>query len=183
MNHAYYTLCLAGCPLTLWIGDLVQAQAYLDMTVNSAANDRWKGCWAFMLRLRNGGAREQLLASFLEPRLDLSTAANIVLMASLPVIPVPQPDEAVGEAEWNLPEILRVNAELLLWHGGPDASPAAESRSASLARRGAAAINPGMGTALRHQPGAAMAPRRARGRSTRLARGHQRPVHRRLWHQ
>jgi predicted ATPase/DNA-binding winged helix-turn-helix (wHTH) protein len=134
----YYTVCLAACPLTLWIGDLSQTQAYLDMTVNNAANDRWKGCWALMLRLRKGGAQDRLVASFLEPRLDLSTAANIMLMASLPVIPVPQSDEDVGEAKWNLPEILRVNAELLLWHGGPDATPAAETqllRSLDLARQ------------------------------------------------
>ena len=134
----YYTVCLAGCPLTLWIGDLAQAQAFLDMTVNSAASDRWKGCWALMLRLRRGGVQDQLVASFLEPRLDLSTAANISLMALPPIIPVPQPDEEVGEAEWNLAEILRVNAELLLWHGESDAMPAAEScllRSLDVARQ------------------------------------------------
>ena len=134
----YYTVCLAGCPLALWIGDLAQTQAYLDMTVNNAANDRWKECWALMLRLRKGSAPQQLVASFLEPRLDLSTAANILQMASLPVIPVPQPDEDIGEAQWNLPEVLRVNAELLLWHGGPGAVAAAEAqllRSLDVARR------------------------------------------------
>jgi predicted ATPase/DNA-binding winged helix-turn-helix (wHTH) protein len=137
----YYTVCLAGCPLTLWIGDLAQTQAYLNMTVNSAANDRWKGCWALMLRLRKGGAHERMVASFLEPRLDLSTASNISTMASLPVIPMPQPTEDVAEAEWNLPEVLRVNAELLLWHGGPDAATEAEAqllRSLDVARRQAA---------------------------------------------
>ena len=124
--------------MTLWIGDLAQTQAYLDMTVNNAANDRWKGCWALMLRLRKGGAQDRLVASFLEPRLDLSTAATISLMTSLPVIPIPQPDQDVGEAEWNLPEILRVNAELLLWHGGPDAVAGAEAqllRSLDVARQ------------------------------------------------
>jgi predicted ATPase/DNA-binding winged helix-turn-helix (wHTH) protein len=134
----YYTVCLAGCPLTLWIGDLTQTQAYLDMTVNSAANDRWKGCWALMLRLRKAGAHDRLVASFLEPRLDLSTAANISVMASLPVIPVPQPDEDISEAQWNLPEVLRVNAELLLWHDGADAVAGAEAqllRSLDMARR------------------------------------------------
>ena len=134
----YYIVCLAGCPVTLWIGDLAQTQAYLDMTVNNAANDRWKGCWALMLRLRKGGAQDRLVASFLEPRLDLSTAATISLMTSLPVIPIPQPDQDVGEAEWNLPEILRVNAELLLWHGGPDAVAGAEAqllRSLDVARQ------------------------------------------------
>jgi hypothetical protein len=109
------------------------------MTVNSAANDhQWKGCWALMLRLRKGGAQDRLVASFLEPRLDLSTAATVFQMPSLPVIPTPQPDQDVGEAEWNLPEILRVKAELLLWHGGPDAVAGAEARllrSLDVARR------------------------------------------------
>ena len=134
----YYTVCLAGCPLTLWIGDLAQTQAYLDMTVNSAAEDRWVRCWALMLRLRKGGAQERLVASFLEPRLDLSNSAKILPMASLPVIPTPQPDEDIGEAQWSLPEVLRVNAELLLWHGGPDAAAGAEAqllRSLDVARR------------------------------------------------
>ncbi len=39
---------------------------------------------------------------------------------------------------WGLPEILRVNAELALWHGGPDAAVAAESgllRALDVARR------------------------------------------------
>jgi len=134
----YYTLCLAGCPLALWIGDLTQTQAYLDMTVNSAADDRWRSCWALMLHLRRSGAQDQLVASFLEPRLDLPTSSKILVLASLPIVPVPQPDEDVGDALWSLPEIVRVNAELLLWHGGSDATPAAESqllRSLNLARQ------------------------------------------------
>nr|MBW4091699.1 hypothetical protein [Pseudomonadota bacterium] len=134
----YYTVCLAGCQLALWVGDLTLTQTYLDMTVNGAAEDRWRRCWALMLRLRRSGAQDQLVASFLEPRVDLSTSAKILAMASLPMIPVPPPDEAVGDALRCLPEILRVNADLLLWHGGPAAAPAAESllhRSLDLARQ------------------------------------------------
>lgn len=134
----YYTVCVAGCPLTLWIGDLAQTQALLDMTVNSAASDRWKRCWAFLLHLRKGGAHERIVASFLEPRLDLSTASSISALAAVPVVAVPQPSDDAGEAEWNLPEILRVNGELLLWHGGPNAPTAAEVlflRSLDVARR------------------------------------------------
>jgi predicted ATPase len=59
-------------------------------------------------------------------------------MASQETLAVPEPDDAVGEALWCLPEVLRVNAELSLWHGGPDAVAAAESRllrSLDLARR------------------------------------------------
>ncbi len=134
----YYTLCLAGCPLALWTGDLAQTQAYLDMMTNRAADDRWKRCWALMLRLRQGGARDRLIASFLEPQVDLLTSAKISALAPLPVIPLPQPDEDVGAALWSLPEILRVNAELLLWQDGPDAAPAAEQqllRSLEVARQ------------------------------------------------
>ena len=117
---------------------MAQTQAFLDMIVNSAANDRWKGCWAYLLRLRKGGANERIVASFLEPRLDLSTASSISAMAALPVIAVPQPAEDVGEAEWHLPEVLRVNGELLLRHGGPNTATEAEAqflRSLDVARR------------------------------------------------
>ncbi len=134
----YYTLCLAGCPLALWIGDLAQTQTYLGMMINRAADDRWKRCWALMLRLRQSGARDRLIASFLEPRVDLLTSAKISALAPLPIIPLPQPGEDVGDALWSLPEILRVNAQLLLWHGGPDAAAAAESqllRSLEVARQ------------------------------------------------
>jgi predicted ATPase/DNA-binding winged helix-turn-helix (wHTH) protein len=134
----YYALCLTGCPLALWIGDEAQTQAYLDMMINRAADDRWKKCWALVLRLRQGGERDRLTASFLEPRVDLLTSARISALALLPAIALPQPDEDVGDALWSLPEILRVNAELVLWHGGPDAMPAAEQqllRSLEVARR------------------------------------------------
>jgi hypothetical protein len=108
------------------------------MAVNSSVDDRWRRAWALMLRLRRSGAQDQLVASFLEPRLDLPTSAKISALAALPIVPVPPPDEDVGDALWSLPEILRVNAELLLWHGGSDAMPAMESqllRSLDLARQ------------------------------------------------
>ncbi|MBL6615737.1 MAG: winged helix-turn-helix domain-containing protein [Reyranella sp.] len=133
----YYVLCFAGCPLSLWIGDLAQAQHYLDRTVNRAAADRWRRCWALILRLRQSGERGTLIASSYEPRVDLHTAREIIALGSAPTIAMPQPDDDVGDALWSLPEVLRVNAELLLWHGGPDAAAAAESklhRSLDLAR-------------------------------------------------
>jgi predicted ATPase/DNA-binding winged helix-turn-helix (wHTH) protein len=134
----YYVLCFAGCPLSLWLGDLTQTQRYLDATVNRAAADRWRRCWAFVLRLRQSGERGALIASSLEPRVDLNTARAIFALASADTIPVPQPDDDVGDAVWSLPEVLRVNAELLLWHDAPDATAAAESRllrSLDLARQ------------------------------------------------
>lgn len=134
----YYVLCFAGCPLALWFGDLAQAQHYLDMTVNRAAADRWRRCWLSIVRLRQSGKRGALIAASLEPRVDLSTAPRLLAQASAASIPVPQPDDDVGEALWSLPEVLRVNADLLLWHNRPDAEAAAESellRSLKLAQQ------------------------------------------------
>jgi predicted ATPase/DNA-binding winged helix-turn-helix (wHTH) protein len=124
----YYVLCFAGCPLALWTGDLAQAQRYLDMTVNRAAADRWRRCWAFVLRLRQGDERSALIASSLEPRVDLHMAGTILALESASMIPMPMPDDDVGDALWSLPEVLRVNAELMLWHGGPDAAAAAQTK-------------------------------------------------------
>jgi predicted ATPase/DNA-binding winged helix-turn-helix (wHTH) protein len=141
-NHwysMYYVLCFAGCPLALWVGDLAQAQHYLDMTVNRAAADRWRRCWAAILRLRQSGERGALIAASLEPRVDLNTAPQLLALASAETTPMPRPDDDnAGDAQWSLPEILRVNAELLLWHNAPDASAAAESvllRSLDVARQ------------------------------------------------
>jgi predicted ATPase/DNA-binding winged helix-turn-helix (wHTH) protein len=134
----YYVLCFAGCPLSLWIGDLAQTQHYLDMTVNRAAADRWRQCWALVLQLRKRGERGALIAASLEPRVDLNRAQEILALASAQTIPIPQPDDDVGEALWSLPEVLRVNAELLLWKGAPGALIAAEAKLLSaldLARR------------------------------------------------
>lgn len=137
----YYVLCFSGCPLALWIGDLVQAQRYLNMTVNRAAADRWRRCWEAILRLRQSGERGALIAASLEPRVDLSTAPRFLALTSAATVAMPQPDDDVGDGVWNLPEVLRVNAELLLWHNAPDAAAAAETallRSLDMARQQAA---------------------------------------------
>jgi hypothetical protein len=102
------------------------------------AQDRLKDCWALILRLRLGGERNALIASFLEPRLDFSTISQTLACGSWPTIAVPAPNDEVGDALWSLPEILRVNAELSTWHGAPNAVAVAEGtlhRSLELARQ------------------------------------------------
>jgi predicted ATPase/DNA-binding winged helix-turn-helix (wHTH) protein len=134
----YYVLGLSGCQLDLWSGDFAAAETHLAMMVNRSASDVWRQCWAFVLKLRRGGAEDGLIAAALEPRVDISSFSTIREMAGQAVLTVPQPDDEVGEALWNLPEVLRVNAELALWHGGPGAAAAAESRllrALDLARR------------------------------------------------
>jgi hypothetical protein len=91
-----------------------------------------------VLRLRQSGERGELIASSLEPRVDLSTAREIVALATAATIPMPKPDDDVGDALWSLPEVLRVNADLLLWHGSPNAATDAEAklqRALDLARQ------------------------------------------------
>jgi len=58
-----------------------------------------------------------------------------------PSIAVPRPDDNPCDAPWSLAEVLRVDAELLLWRGEPGAVSAAETklqRSLDLARQQAA---------------------------------------------
>jgi tetratricopeptide (TPR) repeat protein len=134
----YYVLGLAGCPLSLWLGNLAATARYLDMMVNRSASDIWLQCWTFILRLRKGTPEEALLASFLEPRLDISTFPKAMELAREPVLAVPAPEEAVGDALWSLPEVLRVNAELMLQRDGVHAVADAETslmRALDLARR------------------------------------------------
>lgn len=139
-----YVLGIAGCSLSAWSGNLGEMQKYLEIMAEYAADnpmaDRWRHCWALILRLRQGGERDALIASFYEPRVDLSTFQEISMLASAQTIsvPMPEPDEEVGDAMWSLPEVLRVNAELVLWQNEPDAAEAAESkllRSIGVARQ------------------------------------------------
>ncbi len=180
----YYVLCFAGCPLALWVGDLALAQHYLDMTVNRAAADRWRGCWEAIVRLRHSGERGALIAASLEPRVDLHTRASASWRwRQLQTVPMPQPDDDVGDAHWSLPEVLRVNAELLLWHNAPNAAAEAEAvllRSLELARQQSALV---VGVARCDEPGPIVASRRTCGRSPRPVGGNLRSLHRgfRYW--
>jgi predicted ATPase len=134
----YYVLGLSGCQLSLWRGDLAATARYLEMMVNRFAGDSWLKCWTFLFRLRKGTPEETLLGSYLEPRLDFSTFSKTLEMANEPSFAAPSPDEATGEAVWSLPEVLRVNAELMLRRSGPDAAAEAEAslvRAIDLARR------------------------------------------------
>jgi predicted ATPase/DNA-binding winged helix-turn-helix (wHTH) protein len=139
-----YVLGVAGCSLSAWSGNLEETRKYLEIMAEYAADnpmaDRWRQCWTLILRLRQGGERGALIASFYEPRVDVSTFEEISMLASAPTISMPMPaaDDEVGDALWSLPEVLRVNAELVLWQNGPGAAEAAESkllRSLDLARR------------------------------------------------
>jgi predicted ATPase/DNA-binding winged helix-turn-helix (wHTH) protein len=139
-----YVLTFAGCPLSMWTGNLSETQEFLDILADIGAKTGSNilagglmRCWALILRLRKGDDRDALIASYLEPRLDLPTVQQTLALASASTIPLPAADDDAGDALWCLPEVLRVNAELLLWRDEPGAAAPAEAkllRSIDIAR-------------------------------------------------
>jgi hypothetical protein len=84
-----------------------------------------------------GSERDALIASYIEPRLQISSMPTLDALVSGATIPLPAPDDEPDNAPGSLPEVLRVNAELLLWRGAPGADATAEAkllRSLELAR-------------------------------------------------
>jgi predicted ATPase len=82
-----------------------------------------------------------LTAAYIEPRVHYPTVAALGKMILHSSIPLPFPDDNPCDAPWSLAEVLRVDAELLLWRGEPGAVSAAETklqRSLELARQQAA---------------------------------------------
>jgi predicted ATPase/DNA-binding winged helix-turn-helix (wHTH) protein len=139
-----YVLTFAGCQLSMWTGNLSEMQQFLSILIDIGAKTRnnlraesMMRCWVQIVRLRQGEVRDNLMASYIESRLDLSTLSDILEFVSAPTVPAPPPEDDVGDALWCLPEVIRVNAELLLWHNEPGAAGIAESkflRSIDLAR-------------------------------------------------
>src|SRR5262249_22456075 len=127
-----YVLVLAGVPLSFWTGDLANVSKYLDLVANNVMThssielDR-RRCWQTVLQLRQGDEIDALRAAFLEPRLDchrtLEISERVEQTKELPL-----PDDEVGDGLWSLPEILRVNAEILLRRDGACAADLAESK-------------------------------------------------------
>ena len=90
--------------------------------------EQWVRCFARVLRLRNGNESEALVASFIEPRVDVFPIHRIPDLLSQESIPVPLPGAELADVLWNTPELLRVDAELLLWHNAPGAGMTAEAK-------------------------------------------------------
>ncbi|WP_084788556.1 winged helix-turn-helix domain-containing protein [Bradyrhizobium sp. Cp5.3] len=126
-----YALAFAGLPVALWTG-APEAGRLLDMFATHAGGNRnleeWRLCYARALEFRQGSEGEALIASFVEPRVDPS---RIAPFADRPIgthILVPPPGEPPVDLPWSAPELLRVDAMLLLWHRAPGADDAAEAK-------------------------------------------------------
>jgi predicted ATPase/DNA-binding winged helix-turn-helix (wHTH) protein len=151
MNHWFsicYVLFFAGGPVSLWIGDLAEAKLRFDMLRDrTGGNLEFPGfslfamIYAAIVRLRQGSVSDALTAAYVEPRMQYSTVAKLGEIIRRPSTAPPRPDDSPCDAPWSLPEVLRVDAELLLWRGEPNAVSAAETklqRSLELAREQAA---------------------------------------------
>jgi predicted ATPase/DNA-binding winged helix-turn-helix (wHTH) protein len=134
-GHSYamvYALAFGSVSIALWTGDIADAGRLIELLIaHSAGNQRteqWVRCFAGVLRLRNGNESEALVASFIEPRVDLFPLHRIADLLSQETLPVPLPGPEPADVLWNTPELLRVDAELLLWHNAPGAGTAAEAK-------------------------------------------------------
>lgn len=135
MDHWFsicYVLFTAGCPISLWVGDLTEAQLRLDTLRDRAGLPPgfipYGRAFATALRLRRGDEADALTAAYIEPRVQNPSMARLMALIAPQAVAVPFPDDAPCDTPWSLPEVLRVDAELLIWRGAPDAAAAAESK-------------------------------------------------------
>jgi hypothetical protein len=145
MGHPFaitYTVSFGALPVALWTGARDKALSMVDLLVANANGDQLHGQWARSsaraLKLRSGNEGEVLIASFIEARAGIAVIPPFAHLASDADIPVPMPGVEPVDELWNAPELLRVDAELLLWHDVPDAVSAAEVkllRALEIARR------------------------------------------------
>jgi predicted ATPase/DNA-binding winged helix-turn-helix (wHTH) protein len=144
-DHWYsvcYALYLAACPVSLWAGDLEEAdrrvQLFTSRPLSNAIMDEVAALFGLALRLRQGDARNALTAQYIESQLELSKLRDLSDRFLGPAIEVPEPDPEPKQELWNTAELLRVDAELLLWHRSPGHAEAAEAkllRALGIARR------------------------------------------------
>src|SRR5262249_17043508 len=134
-GHPYamvYALAFGSVPIALWTGDIAEAGRMVELLIaHTAGNQRteqWVRCFAGVLRLRSGNESESLIASFMEPRVDLFPVHRIADLLFQESMPVPLPDPELADVRWNTPELRRVDAELLLWHNPPGAGATAEAK-------------------------------------------------------
>jgi predicted ATPase/DNA-binding winged helix-turn-helix (wHTH) protein len=114
-----YALCMAGCPVALWRGDLAEAARCTDMLREYAAKNglysKWGKCFEHVIRLRQGPEADVLKALYIEARVDVSTIGRFAALNAEDTLAAGIPTDAEpGDALWSHSEVLRVDAELIL---------------------------------------------------------------------
>jgi hypothetical protein len=127
-----YVASFAALPIALWAGAEDEVRFLLDLLLPHSAGyqrmEQWALCFERVLKLRAGNESDALIASFIEPRADGAFVPPFADLASDANISVPLPGLEPVDIHWNTPELLRVDAELLLWHDAPGAAAAAEAK-------------------------------------------------------
>jgi predicted ATPase/DNA-binding winged helix-turn-helix (wHTH) protein len=127
-----YAITFGALPVALWSGALEEARRLLELlaahVVGNQRMEDWRLCYGRALKLRRGSEAEALTASFIEPRADPSRPAPFANLAIEAYVPVPLPGEEPIDLPWSTPELLRLDAMLLLWHGTSGGDAAAEAK-------------------------------------------------------
>jgi hypothetical protein len=135
-----YVMMHTACILPILMGDHGLARERIEIMMDHGVGNphaaKWSRCYELVMKLLEGSERDALIASHILPRADLATMDALSALAFEPALAVPAPSVQYGDAEWSLPELLRVDGEILRWRGGQDA--AAEEKlleSREVARR------------------------------------------------
>jgi predicted ATPase/DNA-binding winged helix-turn-helix (wHTH) protein len=127
-----YALCMAGCPIALWNGDLSEGTRCTGLLREYAARNglysSWGECYEHIVALRQGTEKHILTAAFIEPRIDVSTIARLTQLDFSDIRTDVPAEKEPPEALWSYPEVLRVDAEFLLHAGSADAEKRAEKK-------------------------------------------------------
>jgi predicted ATPase/DNA-binding winged helix-turn-helix (wHTH) protein len=134
-GHAFsmcYAITLGVMQVALWSGDMNEARRLFDLLVAHADGiprmERRVRAFERLLKLRNGDENEALIASFIEAHWDPALIPPFAELDGSADIGMPLPREDPIEVIWNTPEVLRVDAALLLRHAAPGAAAAAEAK-------------------------------------------------------
>jgi hypothetical protein len=119
-----YALCMAGCPVALWTGDLPEAKRCTELLREHAASNAlygtWGRCFEHVIRLRQGTETEIIAANYIEARIDVSTISRLADLGAERLHQGLVSDPRSEDALWSYPEVLRVDADLLI-NGQPRA--------------------------------------------------------------
>lgn len=125
-----YALCMAGCPVALWNGDLSEAEVCTGLLRRHAARNglysSWGECYEHVIRLRQGSEADVLSAAYIEARVDVSTISHFsMFLDGTSPLAIPG-DEVSLQPPWSRSEMLRIAAEQILSQEAPDAEKLAD---------------------------------------------------------
>jgi predicted ATPase/DNA-binding winged helix-turn-helix (wHTH) protein len=113
-----YAICMGGCPVALWSGNLSEARRCTELLREHAAKNglysTWGKAFEHVLRLRLGSDRDVLTANYIEARLDVSTISALAELSAEKLGSGDFADPLPGDARWSFPEVMRIDAELIL---------------------------------------------------------------------